>query len=408
MNKKLLAVAVVGAFSAPAVVLADASTVTLYGTLNASFENVRARGCSSAGAACVDLPGRNRVSSNSSNIGVRGSEPLGGGTNAWFQAESSVNLDAGGGTWASRNSGVGLNGTAWGTILLGFWDTPYKVSTGRLDPFGNTTIAAYSSIVGGTSTSGTSDNITNRQSFDRRQQNVVQYWTPNWGGFSARVAYGANEERNTTTPRNPRLWSAGVTFERGPFFVTAAYEEHEQYANTATVETDDKAWKVGAAFRIANAHTIGAMFERIEYEGNLGSAGALTGTQFFLTSVAGLPKAVQCPTAAACSGTFREAELDSWFVSYNGRFGPHNLRVAYGQNQELEVNGRDAPDTKSRQWAAGYAYSLSRRTEFFAYYTQIKNEANSWNQPAVNGLGLTGASRGADPRGYGVGFRHTF
>ena len=85
MNKKLLALAVAAAVSAPAVVLADDSTVTLYGTLNIDFENVKAEGASPAnatiGATGINLPSRNRVSQNSSNIGFRGIEPLGGGLN---------------------------------------------------------------------------------------------------------------------------------------------------------------------------------------------------------------------------------------------------------------------------------------------------------------------------------------
>lgn len=409
MNRKTIVLAAAAAIATPAIVLADASTVTLYGTLNADFENVRARGCSSAGASCVDFPGRNRVNSNSSNIGIRGSEPLGGGNNAWFQVENSVNLDVGGGTWASRNSAVGLNG-GWGSVLLGQWDTPYKVTAAKVDPWGNTTIAVHSSITGGGSTPTTA-NAANRASFDRRQQNSVQYWTPNLGGFSARVAYGANEERSATgaaISSNPRLWSVQAQFERGPVFVGAAYERHEDYANTATVKTDDKAWMVGGGFTFAGAHTISAMFERIEYEGNLGSAGALTGSPFFLTTIAGLPKAFSCAT---CVGSANEAELDTWYVSYLGRFGPNNVRVTYGQNQEIEIDGRSAPNTKARQWSVGYGYSLSKRTEVYALYTQIKNDSNSWNNFAINSsnaLGLTGQSRGADPRGYGVGIKHTF
>jgi hypothetical protein len=76
MNKKLLALAVAAVVSAPA--LADDSTVSLYGTLNVDFENVKAEGCTTIAPAlsCVDLKQRNRVSSNSSNIGFRGVEPL--------------------------------------------------------------------------------------------------------------------------------------------------------------------------------------------------------------------------------------------------------------------------------------------------------------------------------------------
>ena len=73
--------------TAPALALAQSSNVTLYGTFNTDFETVK------AGAA---FPSRNRVSSNSSLFGFRGSEGLGGGLNAWFQLENGVHIDGGG------------------------------------------------------------------------------------------------------------------------------------------------------------------------------------------------------------------------------------------------------------------------------------------------------------------------
>jgi len=51
-------------------------------------------------------------------------------------------------TWSSPNSVIGLN-RAFGSVLLGQSDCHYKYATMRLDPFGNTTIAAYSAIMGG-------------------------------------------------------------------------------------------------------------------------------------------------------------------------------------------------------------------------------------------------------------------
>src|SRR4029077_2370081 len=116
----------------------------------------------------------------SSNLGFRGTEDLGAGLRAFFQIESAVNIDDGSssGFWASRNSGVGLQGN-WGQFIVGQWDSPYKVSTSRIDPTGNTGIGAYTGILGGTGsiTAGQGGtNFSQRASFDRRISNVVQYW----------------------------------------------------------------------------------------------------------------------------------------------------------------------------------------------------------------------------------------
>ena len=39
-----------------------------------------------------------------------------------------------------------------------------------------------------------SDNVIDTSAFDRRQRNVIQYWTPAWSGVSARLAYALNED----------------------------------------------------------------------------------------------------------------------------------------------------------------------------------------------------------------------
>ena len=89
MNKKLVALAVAGAFALPLAAEAQTANVTLYGRLNMDLEFVR--GTQADGSN----PTVNRVSSNSSRFGMRGTESLGGGLNAIFQIESNVSGDTG-------------------------------------------------------------------------------------------------------------------------------------------------------------------------------------------------------------------------------------------------------------------------------------------------------------------------
>ena len=67
-------------------------------------------------------------------LGVRGTEDLGGGLKAFFQLETAFKPDQNDTGFAARNSGVGLQG-AWGSVLLGRWHTPYKVTVDNVDPF---------------------------------------------------------------------------------------------------------------------------------------------------------------------------------------------------------------------------------------------------------------------------------
>src|SRR5690606_7471381 len=109
MNKKLVAVAVAGLLAAPLAAQAQTANVTLYGRVNLDLEYIDAN---------RDNPSVTRVSSNSSRLGVRGTESLGGGLNAIFQIESAVSADAGGGQLGTRETFIGLQGS-WGTVKMG-------------------------------------------------------------------------------------------------------------------------------------------------------------------------------------------------------------------------------------------------------------------------------------------------
>ncbi len=196
-------------------------------------------------AAFTQIANQAGVSSNSSNIGFRGSEDLGGGLKAIFQVESNVFVDGAGttsGFWASRNSNVGLAGN-WGTVFYGNWDTPYKFITLKVDPFWATSAASFNGLYGSpgfnvgsptastaTLTGATLTTLGTDAAFDRRQGNSVQYWTPNFAGFSGRLFYSPGEGKQNyaldatavTGPRtaqlDPWMWGASLQYDNGPIY----------------------------------------------------------------------------------------------------------------------------------------------------------------------------------------------
>src|SRR5450755_4886301 len=138
MNKKLVVLAVAGAFASPLAVQAQTANVTLYGRANVDLEFIKGATCSNGAAAggqgggsvlraCSGLanagsadplnaitnPTVVRASSNSSRFGMRGTESLGGGLNAIFQLESNVSAATGNSAASSigsRETFVGLQG----------------------------------------------------------------------------------------------------------------------------------------------------------------------------------------------------------------------------------------------------------------------------------------------------------
>ncbi|MGL4576216.1 MAG: porin, partial [Burkholderiaceae bacterium] len=132
MKKSLLAVAVFGALASAG---AQAQTsVTLFGVVDAAVARISASG----GA---NRTGMTNSGLNSSRLGVRGTEDLGGGLKAGFWIEGQLQNDTGtgnatgGGLNFQRRSTVSLMG-GFGELRLGRDYTPIFWNTTVFDPFG--------------------------------------------------------------------------------------------------------------------------------------------------------------------------------------------------------------------------------------------------------------------------------
>lgn len=347
MNKKLIALAVAGATFAPAVMAQTANPVTLYGRIWVMVNSVKADG----GAA--PLSTRTTVVDESSLIGFRGTEDLGGGLKAFFQLESSAPPDAGGGTFGSRNSGVGLIG-GFGTIVLGRWDSPFKLSAIFVDPYSQNTIGNQLSVV-------------NTGDFNRRENNMMQYWTPNINGFSARFMYGANEGKTSTSPiANPSSQSMSLDYAAGPFRVNYAYEKHKDTRGAVvTAGVTESGQNLSGTF-VFGPVKVGALTQKIK----------------------------------STDRTDKKAYQAA--ITYTA--GMHEFMGSVGRVRDGGVRGAAQPEAKLA--TVGYNYNFSKRTTFMARYASLKN--NSAAAFAMNASGLPAFGVNNDPKGFGAGFRHTF
>src|SRR6185437_5020527 len=342
MYKKLIALAVAGACVAPAAMAQTANPVTLYGRVYATFESVEAKG----GASPVVR--RERVSDQSSLLGVRGKEDLGGGLNAFFQLETGFKPDQNDTVFAARNSGVGLEG-AWGSVMMGRWDMPFKTTTIAIDPFGDLTISGLTGV------------MNDQTNFDRRDQNVVQYWSPSFAGIAIRLAGTANENRTATT--NPRDYGASVTYTRGPLYLVYAYEEHKDPSATVNKEDGNA---LGGTFKFGPVK-LGALYEEFKKGGG------------------------------------RNKEK-SWMGNVVWSIGKNDLIYQYMKSKDGAVStAATQPDCDSN--SVGWQYNFTKRTFIIAQYTKVdNNEAASCNFGA-NRLAI---ANGQDPQGVSFGIRHVF
>lgn len=424
MKKKLLGLAVASALAIPP---AFAQTnVTVYGTLLPLFDRAKSDGATPAGTnpatlatqtqvlqtrpaeprLGVEQPYRQRLTSGTSNIGFRGTEDLGGGLRAFFQVESGAPVDGQGpNTFASRNSAVGVSHTNWGQVLLGIWDTPYKIGgiviapVRGLNTFDNIVWASPGFNVPITTTQSGRTNTKADAAFSRREGNSVQYWTPKWAGFSGRFAYAANEGKSAegAVPEiDPYLWSVLLQYDIGGLSLRYGYERHNDYfgmqqiggslfgANTTSSKDDGH--QIVAIWTFGNTR-ISALYERLNYE-----------------------------TDDSLIGAVDEYEKDSWYVLAQQRFGGHQIFAAYGEadNGDCERAGGLACSTQglgATQYTVGYSYAFSKRTELYLAYYRVHNQRSAQyglfpNVGTSAPIGIT--SPGADSVGYGIGILHSF
>jgi predicted porin len=347
MNKKLIALAVAGACVAPAAMAQTANPVTLYGRVYVTLESVEAK----ASGANAAVARRTRVEDQSSLFGVRGTEDLGGGLKAFFQLETAFRPDSNNTTFAGRNSGVGLQG-GWGSILLGRWDTPWKVTSIAVDPFGDLTIG------------GITGTLSDGGNFDRREQNVMQYWSPSWAGVAVRLSRTANEGKTATA--NPYSQGASVTYTGGPLYVFVTYEEHkDQLGSTTTSGVEEKGTAGGASFSFGPVK-LGGQYQEIKKTDR--------------------------------------AKQKNWMGNVTFTAGNNQFIYQYMNSKDGALNSAATqPDCDSNSF--GYQYNFSRRTFFLAQYTKVdNNDASSCNF----GANRLAASAGQDIQGASLGIRHIF
>ncbi len=109
-------------------------------------------------------------------------------------------------------------------------------------------------------------------------------------------------------------------------------------------------------------------------------------------------------------GNVTKLERDAWRLDAAYQLGAHTFGVQYGYGDKIDgtVNGGtfNGDGTKTDVWIFGYAYSLSKRSSVFAYYTMVDNETNARASGIV--FGGIGPNAGGDPKYGGVGLRHLF
>ncbi|MBC3861450.1 porin [Undibacterium jejuense] len=349
MKKSFLALALMSAFSGAAFAQ---SSVTIYGIVD-----VGVQGLSNGNGKQAKVESGQE---SGSRLGFKGTEDLGGGLKANFVLEQGIAVDTGASSdnlTFGRRSFVGLSGD-FGTVNLGRDKTPTFQLFDNFDPFGSGFInnggglkAIY--FIGGKSTTATTAaNTTGRDS------NAVFYYTPaTLGGFYAVGEYAAGEQAGDNSAGR----SLGATFGYKADGLDIAYNYVKDNAYSAALGVNGI-----KANTIAVNYDFGVAKPVFIYQKKSDDAGV--STKYMTVGVT-----APVDAAGKVVATFTKVTDDT--VKAGSAIG------------------------SAKQFAVGYQYALSKRTDLYTAYARTNQDAQS---------AIVNSKAGANINELTAGVRHQF
>jgi predicted porin len=390
-----------------------------YGNLDLSLDSTT-KGLKSSYPAGANAPGGSpagnmswmpAISSNLSYLGLKGEHSLDGGMAVVFQLETQLDVSATSGTvnttsnndsivkggLTSRNSFVGLAGDL-GKVKIGKTDAPYKTSTARMNPFSGM-LGDYQVIMGNTGGD-------NRVEFGTRIDHAIWYESPVMNGFSVNFLYSPGQNRNIdnavqaageSSCTGGNIPSSGtshcddgsygtatslnVAYEKGPLYVTLAYENHSnvnrQGDNTGTPTndsqfiSDETATKIGVQYRFESKTTVGAIYEDMK-----------RGTS---------------PVDAGVGVNVDERARKGFWLTATQEFTPKDILSvgwahAYATPGDPGTHNSDAtanPDNSANMYTIAYRHFLDKRTSWYTNYATTVNNSGAHYDLGAGGRGVT-------------------
>jgi predicted porin len=355
MKKSLIALAALAAVGAASA----QSSVTLFGIVDATVAYGR--------GSVADKTQLTNSGYNTSRLGFRGTEDLGGGLSASFWLEAGFNNDDGTGIATNTNnqaSGTVAAGTTvgsqgltfnrratvslaggFGELRLGRDYTPQFWNFTTFDPFGTNGAGASQAYAGRTS------GLT-----VPRASNSIGYFLPaNLGGIYGQAQYYLGENANNVgiTEDDGEGYGLRVGYAAGPVNVAIGYGNTTNASNV-----DTKTTNIGGSYDFGLAKLLG---------------------MYNIDDVGGL-------------------EQHGWVIGALVPVGAGEIRASYSQSEADQ-----GAEAKTQKLALGYVHNLSKRTAVYTTVARVKNS----NGAAVALNGATTAAN-SNSTGFDLGLRHSF
>ena len=433
-----------------------------------------------AGAGNPNTRDFNRIASTASSISFAASVDTGfHGVMANFQCGqwTFLNQHTGRGL-CTAESKVGFSHADLGDLAFATWLLPFFEMRIWMDPFYGVGDDGHSSIMGsvgghsifyspggfdqsssgsarGTDLNGAGLDLSAYgidASLNRRQENIVQYMSPNWSGFMLRFAFTPGLRDDTISLDNhrtdPMIMSGQLTYTNGPLWLGTAWQNHDDWTvqsiscgsptdangnlkasvnavgsgppivsvlgqDTACMrESNADAYRLAAryTFDMGNGASaqLGVMWEDLEYEfeGTTSIRAAMGAFGYGYLNTFNYMGTAELGGGDVKFG--REAVQVTGKIKFGG---PLDFRFSYMDADDLEIECAacrgDWQNTAADSISVGLVYTLPAGTEMRMTYTDLDNEANGSYSLGISGAGLL-APYGRDIEMFAIGFAQGF
>ena len=424
MKKSLFAVAAMSAIAGAA---QAQSSVTVYGLLDMGYVGANAKAVASTGVVTkTTLSQFGQSQENTSRLGFRGTEDLGGGASAFFTVEMGLtpqNPAFGGGTAAdafqktdqnagssidNRQSFVGLKKTGLGQFALGRQYTPIFNAGAATDAGQYANVAGnviyQSPGIAGDANGGNQGGV----GFTNRASNALTAKSDTFAGFSVSGMYALNNANQTQTTSstaggntNWNGWGLSADYTWQKLYATVAYQSFKtQYTNA--VYSSAGATNLGTTGSGGQLPVADKLFNPSLISDKQTYAAATYDFGILKAYIQWIGRKVQNDTSFSTTYAGEQLNRNAQQLGVRSFIAP--TIESWASIGSGKVKGAPLSATASAAyvnfvgWQLGSNYYLSKRTNLYAIYGQSQSTSGT--------AGTAGS--GASINQYTVGVRHTF
>lgn len=296
-----------------------------------------------------------------SRLGFKGSEDLGGGSQALFVLENGFDADTGAmssaNTLFNRQAYVGLANARYGTLTAGRQYTPYYLFVGPIGPVSALTGAtgAHPGDIDGLDTT-------------IRAKNALSYTSPLWSGAQLGILYGLGEFAGQTGTGN--AFSAALKYDVGPWNLALGYLRLKNGSAPGTFDPN-----ASGSFTVSAVNQGYLSADSVQY---IAAAARYSIGRLMLgvnaSNVAYRPKST---SLFADTTIFNSAGLIASWQLYPAVL----VSAGYSHTRASRANGIADP-ARYDQLSLEQTYALSKRTSFYLL--------EAWQRSRGRTLGVTG------------------